>query len=130
MNVSPGFTSPETVQTFGFYIPETQIPDTSPELVIRMDEAIMQRVASIPGVSSVSIGRSVPMDNNSDNNPVFVQNRTYEGSEIPPSRRFNFGAPGFFSILGTQLLAGRDFTWTDIYEKRQVVVVSKSFASE
>jgi predicted permease len=130
MHVSPGFTSPETVQTFGFYIPETQIPDTSPELVIRMDEAIMQKIASIPGVSSVSIGCSVPMDNNSYNNPVFVQNRTYEGSEIPPSRRFNFVAPGFFSTLGTQLLAGRDFTWTDIYEERPVVIVSKSFVSE
>jgi predicted permease len=26
MNVSPGFTSPETVQTFGFYIPDTKSP--------------------------------------------------------------------------------------------------------
>jgi predicted permease len=130
MHVSPGFTSPETVQTFGFYIPDTQIPDTSPELVIRMDEAIMQNLASIPGVSSVSIGRSVPMDNNSYNNPVFVQNRIYEGSEVPPARRFNFLAPGFFSTLGTRLLAGRDFTWTETYEKRPVVIVSKSFALE
>ena len=130
MNVSPGFTSPETVQTFGFYIPETQIPDSSPELVIRMDEAIMQKIASIPGVSSVSIGSCVPMDDNSYNNPVFVQNRIYEGSEIPPSRRFNFVAPGFVSTLGTRLLAGRDFTWTDLYEKKPVVVISKSFASE
>ncbi|HXW92944.1 MAG TPA: ABC transporter permease [Terriglobales bacterium] len=130
MNVSPGFTSPETVQTFGFYIPETQVPDTSPELVMRMDEAIMQKIASIPGVFSVSIGRSVPMDGNDSNNPVFVQNRRFEGSEIPPSRRFNYVAPGFFSTLGTRLLAGRDFTWTDTYEKRPVVIVSKSFASE
>ena len=130
MHVSPGFTSPESVQTFGFYIPETQIPDTSPELVVRMDEAITQKIASIPGVSSVSIGSAVPMDKNSYNNPVFVQNRTYEGSEIPPSRRFNFVAPGFFSTLGTQLLAGRDFIWTDIYERRPVVIVSKSFASD
>jgi predicted permease len=61
---------------------------------------------------------------------VFVQNRTNEGSEIPPSRRFNFVAPGFFSTLGTQLLAGRDFIWTDIYEKRPVVIISKSFASD
>jgi predicted permease len=130
VNVSPGFTSPETVQTFGFYIPETQIPDTSPELVVRMDEAIAQKIASIPGVSSVSIGRSVPMDNNGYNNPVFVQNRTYEGNEVPPSRRFNLVAPGFFSTLGTRLLSGRDFTWIDVYDKRPVVVVSKSFASE
>ena len=130
MNVSPGFRSPETVQTFGFYIPDTQIPDNSSELVIRMDEAIAQKIASIPGVSSVSIGRSVPMDNNSYNNPIFVQNRIYEGGEVPPARRFNYVAPGFFSTLGTRLLAGRDFTWTDTYEKRPVVVVSKSLASE
>ncbi|GGG89215.1 ABC transporter permease [Edaphobacter dinghuensis] len=130
MHVLPGFTSPETVQTFGFYIPETQIPDSSPELVIRMDEATRQKISSIPSVASVSSGSAVPMDSNSFNNPVFVQNHTYEGNEIPPSRRFNFIAPGFFSTLGTQLLAGRDFTWTDIYEKRPVVVVSKSFASE
>ena len=70
------------------------------------------------------------MDNNNANNPVYVQNRTYEGSEVPPARRFNYVAPGFFSTLGTRLLAGRDFTWTDTYEKRPVVVVSKSFASE
>ena len=130
MNVSPGFTSPETIQTFGFYIPDTQIPDASPELVIRMDEAIVERIASTPGVSSVSIGRSVPMDNNDANNPVYVQNRTYKAGEIPPARRFNYVAPGFFSTLGTRLLSGRDFTWTDTYEKRPVVIVSKSFASE
>jgi predicted permease len=130
MNVSPGFTSPETVQTFGFYIPDTQIPDNSSELVIRMDEAIAQKIASIPGVSSVSIGRSVPMDSNSANNPVYVQNRNREGSQVPPARRFNYVAPGFFSTLGTRLLTGRDFTWTDTYEKRPVVIVSKSFASE
>jgi predicted permease len=130
MNVLPGFTSPETVQSFGFYIPDTQIPDASAELVIHMDEAIAEKIASTPGVSSVSIGRSVPMDHNNANNPVYVQNRTYEAGEIPPARRFNYVAPGFFSTLGTRLLAGRDFTWRDTYEKRPVVVVSKSFASE
>ena len=130
VNMSLGFTSPETVQTFGFYIPQTQIPDASPELVIRMDEAIVEKIASTPGVSSVSIGRSVPMDNNDANNPVYVQNRTYKAGEIPPARRFNYVAPGFFSTLGTRLLSGRDFTWTDTYEKRPVVIVSKSFATE
>jgi len=129
-NVSPGFTSPETVQTFGFYIPDTQIPDTSAELVIRMDEAIVHRITSIQGISSVSIGRSVPMDNNDANNPVYVQNRSYEGSEVPPAMRFNYVAPGFFSTLGTRLLVGRDFTWTDIYDKKPVVIVSKSFAGQ
>lgn len=130
MNVSPGFTSPETVQTFGFYIPDTQIPDSSPEVLIRMDEAIVHKIASIPGVSSVSVGRSAPMDGNNSNNPVYVQNRTFESSGVPPARRFNYVAPGFFPTLGTQLLAGRDFAWADIYDKTPVVIVSNSFASD
>lgn len=130
-NVSPGFTSPKTVQTFGFYIPETQVPDSSSERVIRVDQAIAEKIASIPSVSSVSIGRSVPMDsNNNYKNPIFVYGHIYKGSTVPPSRPFNFVAPGFFSTLGTRLLAGRDFTWTDIYSKKPVVIVSKSFASE
>lgn len=129
-NVSPGFTSPGTVQTFGFYIPDTEIPDTSAELVIRMDEAIVHKIGSVPSVSSVSIGRSVPMDNNDANNPVYLQNRSYGESEVPPASRFNYVAPGFFSTLGTQLLVGRDFAWTDLYDKKLVVIVSKSFATQ
>jgi predicted permease len=128
VHAAPGFTLPATVQSFGFYIPDN--PNTSAELVVRMDQAIVEKIASIAGVSSVSLGRSVPMDNNNANNPVYVRNRTKEGSEVPPARRFNYVAPGFFSTLGTRLLAGRDFTWTDTYEKRPVVVVSQSFAGE
>ena len=64
-----------------------------------MDEAIIQKIASIPGVSSVSVGRSVPMDNNDSNNPVYVQNHTSGSSEIPPVRRFNYVAARFFSTL-------------------------------
>src|SRR5438552_18742112 len=32
--------------------------------------------------------------------------------------------------MGNPLLAGRDITWTDIYEKRPVVLVSQNFARE
>jgi predicted permease len=32
--------------------------------------------------------------------------------------------------MGNPLLAGRDLTWTDIYQKRQVVLISENFARE
>jgi hypothetical protein len=32
--------------------------------------------------------------------------------------------------LGTALVAGRDFTWTDIYEKRPVVIITENMARE
>jgi predicted permease len=39
-------------------------------------------------------------------------------------------APGFFKTMGTRVVAGRDFTWTDLYEKRRVAIVSENLARE
>ena len=32
--------------------------------------------------------------------------------------------------MGNRLIAGRDFTWTDLYDKRQVAMVSENLARE
>jgi predicted permease len=130
MHVSPGFVAPDAVQTFRFYIPETQIPDTQPERAVRMDEEILNKLAAIPGVSSVSFSTAVPMDGSSSNDVVFAQDHVYGEGELPPIRRFKFISPGFFATLGTQLLAGRDLTWTDTYQKRPVAIISENFARQ
>ncbi len=54
----------------------------------------------------------------------------YVENKIPPLRRYKFISPGWFKAMGNPLLAGRDFTWTDIYETRPVVLVSESLARE
>src|SRR5262249_14821647 len=45
-------------------------------------------------------------------------------------RWFRFVAPGFFQTIGTRLLAGRDFTWVDLEERRPVAVISENLARE
>ena len=130
MHVSPGFVAPDAVQTFRFYIPEAQIPDAQAERVVRMDQEIANKLAAIPGVSSVSFSTAVPMDGRSSNDVLFAQDHVYGEGELPPIRRFKFISPGFFATLGTQLRAGRDFTWTDIYQKRPVAVISENFARQ
>ena len=130
MHVSPGFVAPEAVQTFRFYIPETQIADAQAERVVRMDEEILNRLAAIPGVSSVSFSTAVPMEGRSSSDVVFAQDHVYGEGELPPIRRFKFVSPGFFATLGTQILAGRDLTWTDTYQKRPVALISENFARQ
>ncbi|MDX6464309.1 MAG: putative transport system permease protein [Acidobacteriaceae bacterium] len=130
MHVSPGFVASDAVQTFRFYIPETQIPDAQPERVVRMDEEILNKLAAIPGVSSVSFSTAVPMDGRSSADVVFAQDHVYGEGELPPIRRFKFVSPGFFATLGTQILAGRDLTWTDTYQKRPVAIISENFARQ
>jgi predicted permease len=130
MHVSPGFVAPDAVQIFRFYIPETQIPDAQRERVVRMEEEILHKLAAIPGVSSVGFSTAVPMEGRSSNDLVFAQDHVYGEGELPPIRRFKFVSPGFFATLGTQILAGRDLTWTDTYQKRPVAIISENFARQ
>jgi predicted permease len=129
-NVSAGFADPATIQNFRIYVPETTIPDKESERVLRMQQAIADKLASIPNVSSVAFSSEIPMDNRDSNDLVFAQDRTYREGEIPPIRRFIFISPNYFSTMGTPLVAGRDLTWAESYEKRPVALISENFARE
>lgn len=125
--VDPGFAAPEQLQTFRVNIPETEVKD--PERVVRMQEEILRKIEAVPGVSSVGLSMSVPMDGNGWEDTLFAKDQNYSSGEIP-LRRFRFVAPGFFKTLGTPLVAGRDFTWDDIYNKVPLAVISEKLARE
>jgi len=125
--VDPGFIAPSEVQTLRVDIPDTDVKD--PERVVRIQEEMLRKVEAVPGVSSVGLSMSVPMDGNGWEDTVFAKDRTYSPGEIP-LHRFRFVAPGFFKTLGTPLVAGRDFTWDDIYNKVPVAIVSEKLARE
>ena len=130
MHVSPGFDAPDSVQTFRFYIPETQIPDTQRDRVVRMQQDILDKLAGIPGVSSVSFSTAVPLDGYDSNDVLSAQDHMLGEGQLPPIRRFKFISPGTFATLGTKLVSGRDLTWEDIYQKLPVAIISESFARE
>jgi putative ABC transport system permease protein len=126
--VQPGFTNPNEVLTLRVSIPEAQVRD--PERVVRMNQDMMRKIMATPGVRIVGLSTSITMDGDNSDDPIFAEDRTYSEGQIPPIRRFKFICPGFFSAMGNRMLAGRDITWTDIYEKRPVVLISENFARE
>jgi len=128
--VNPGFNNPGTLQTFRISIPETQIPDKDRDQLIHMDQEMVNKLAALAGVQSVALTSSVPMSGYSSNDLVYVADRTYREGEIPPIRRFIMASPELFKTLGTPLLAGRDSTWEDNYDKLPVAIVSESLAKE
>ncbi len=130
VRVAPGFTDPGTLESFRIDIPESQIPNTQLERVLRMEQAIADRLATIPGINSVAISTGVPMDGSGNYNPVAAADHTYREGELPPIRQFRYIGPGFFSTLGTPLVAGRDITWDEEYQRRPVAIVSENFARE
>ena len=127
-HVNPGFSQPEQLQTFRIAVPETLVKGD--ESVVRMYEAMIHKISAIAGVSSIAISTGLPMDGSNNNNILFAQDHPYAQGQLPPLRRFRFITPGLFSTLGTPLIAGRDITWTELYEKRPVVIISENFARE
>jgi len=125
---SPGFTRPEQVQTLRIAIPETEVKE--PERVVRLQQAILEKLHHIPGVSDAGMSSSMTMDGRTSNDLIFAKDRTYAESDLPPIRRFKFISPGFFKTVGNPLIAGRDLSWTDIYNLTPVVLVSENFARE
>jgi len=127
-HVNVGFARPAELQTFRISIPDTQVKD--PERVVRMEEEILRKMEAIPGVSSAGIGTVIPMSGSGWHDPVFIEGRLYAEGQLPPLSRFKFVSPGFLATLSTSLIAGRDLTWTDTYNKIPVALVSENLARE
>ena len=127
-SVDPGFTRPDEVQTFRVAIPEGLIGDE--EQAIRTHEAIAQRIAQVPGVASVGISSSITMDGEDNGNTFYVEEAPIAPDTLTPLRRYKSFAPGYFETMGNPLVAGRSITWTEIYERRPVIVISEVLARE
>jgi predicted permease len=127
-HVDLGFSGSSELQLFSIAIPEAQIKED--DKVVRLEEQIMRKLEAIPGVSATGFGSAIPMDGNSSYDPVFAQDHTYREGKLPTMRRFKFVAPGFVSTLRISMLAGRDFTWDEIYHTIPVAIVSENLAKE
>jgi putative ABC transport system permease protein len=127
-DVHPGFVRPDEVQTIRLSIPSSQVKEEA--AVARMHHAIVDKIAAMPGVASVAIASTVTMSGQGWHDPLYAEDRTYSETQMPSIRSFKFVSPGYMKTMGGSLVAGRDFTWTDIYELRPVAMVSENLARE
>jgi predicted permease len=127
-NVDIGFARAAEIQTARIWIPPTLVEDM--ERVTRVQQEILEKISSRPGVISAAFSSSVPMDGRVNWNPVYIEGRTYDSGETPAIRRFKHVSPGYFRTMGTGVIAGRDIDWNDIYSRRKVVLISENFARE
>jgi predicted permease len=126
-NVEPGFTQAEHLQTMRTSIPASLVAD--PRLVTRIQNNIADKLAAIPGVTSVGFASAMPMEGIESNwDGIYFEGKSM--TEVAPLRLFKYVAPGFFRTAGTRLIAGRELTWTDIYGLRPVGIISENLARE
>ncbi len=126
--VEPGFTHPEHLQTMRTSIPGSLVPEM--QRVTRIQNEIVDKLAAIPGVTAVGFASAAPMEGiEPDWDAIYIEGRNY-GEEIPPLRLFKKVSPDFFRTEGTRMIAGREFTWTDIYGTKPSAMVSENLARE
>jgi putative ABC transport system permease protein len=122
LDIEPGFASTGDVQTARVWVPPPQARE--PERVTRMQQDILDKVAALPNVRAAAFTSAVPMEG-----PLRVW-QTYAPGTMPPLRRIKTVSPGYFTAIGTRMIAGRDITWNDIYGRARVAIVSENFARE
>jgi predicted permease len=138
--VDPGFMQPEHIQTFGLFIPPSApdglnleggastLPD---ERFVSRQQQILEKLAAIPGVTSAALTSYLSMDpDTSTRVSNAVEGEGGTNPERHVSRQIRFVSPGFPQTLGIRVIAGADFTWADVYDKRNVALMSENLARE
>jgi predicted permease len=97
-----------------------------------MHREIVDAVAALPGVTSVGFTSVLPMEGApfAGSALVAVEGRPVPAGETPPPRRMKWISPGYLETMGTRVVAGRDFTWSDLDAGGRVALISEEFARE
>ena len=123
--VDPGF-DPKDALTMRIAIPPTQLKNAA--AVTQLEQNILDKIRAIPGVTSAGITTVIPTEPGGGRDQVYARDKTYQS--VPPLRRLKFVSPGLLAAMGNRLIAGREFTWADNYERRPVAMVSENLARE
>ncbi len=126
-SVAPGFAQPATLHTFGVTIPASTTPDL--DQLMRKQQELLRAIGALPGVDDVAFTTRLPMDPSDRwSAALALEDQPHVGSAAPPNRQVKVISPGAFAVFGTPLVAGRDFTWTDLEGLRDVAIVSENLA--
>jgi putative ABC transport system permease protein len=124
--VEPGFARPEQIQTVRVAISATEVPE--PERVVQTQREMLESISALPGVQSAAFATALPTEW-SGNMSIAAEGIT-PPDEFPGLKRTKFVSPGYFATMGTPLLAGRDFGWSDVDGRRDVAIVSEKMARQ
>ena len=99
--------------------------DVSQDRRLEFFERVIDRVAALPGVAAAAQVDIVPVSGSGWNNNILIDSKV---QEVYPN--FNRVSPGYFSMMKTRIVAGRDFARTDSAAAAPVAIVNESFATK
>jgi putative ABC transport system permease protein len=116
----------DNVATFGVSpVLNGYVPARSAVLFNRADEEL----AALPGVTGVTEARVRLIAGSNWGNDVNVEGFP-RGPDIDNNARFNEVGANYFHVMGVPLIAGRDFTTSDVAGSPKVAIVNEAFAKK
>ena len=94
-----------------------------------IQKRLLDAVRMIPGVAGATVSNSIPLSLNQSQTSVYAPATTTftAANQAFPANYYKV-SPGYFSVAGTRLLAGRDFTQDDNDKSPDVAIVNETFA--
>jgi predicted permease len=104
-----------------------QHPD-HPEIV-RFHESVIQRMSSIPGVTSAGAVSNLPFTGGMNGWSFQIEGRVVPTVGEAPAADINQVTPGYFETVGQQIVRGRAFNDRDLADSPPVVILSEALAA-
>jgi predicted permease len=91
---------------------------------------VIDAIAALPGIESVAVSNSIPLNLDVSTNTVFVEGQPAPRGTRVPSAIYYQVSPAFFRTMQTRMIAGRDFSAADTSTTPRVAVVNQAFAAQ
>jgi putative ABC transport system permease protein len=119
----------ENMLTLKYSLPEKKY-DT-PEKVNAFNEALLERLRTIPGVRAAALGNTLPAAGYWGDVVFRVREHPpLKAGEDPPDALIRWADPGYFSALGIPLVSGRFFTNDERVARSYKVIVSRQLVRQ
>jgi putative ABC transport system permease protein len=125
MNVAPGFET-QSALTMEISTPRFKYPEESDR--VRFFDELVPELSSLPGVQEICLVSDLPFTSENRFNRFAIGGTDWESEETPLVEYRTLG-PGYFRVMGIELLAGREFETTDREATPLVAVINQEMAN-
>jgi putative ABC transport system permease protein len=126
-HVDMGFRT-DHLLTFHLPMPTDRRPQ--PEQMLAFYRQVLERVRSLPGVSSAAISTGIPVNGTNFGMPFDVVGKEVADRSQRPGAGFNMVTPAYYSTFGIHMSRGRAFTEADAAGGMPVAIVNSALVKK
>ena len=87
---------------------------------------LAREAAAVPGVTRISAISHLPLGGANASRAITIEGRPETPPNAGASANYRLSCPGYFDALAIPLIAGRDFTVSDVVGREDVVIVNRA----